>query len=404
MSWHIGIVGPVATADVRPLLDEPSADLPRGCEGAPLLGTLITELLRLGHRVSAFTLSSDMPLRRDAGRCARGPGFELHYAPMRPRAWPFNGWRPGRIVDLYAFERAGLQRAIAAARPEVLHAHWSYEFAWAALRSGLPHVVTCHDSPFAIAGFYRGFRLAGYRWLRAFIAWHVLRSARSVTTVSPYMVEQVQSMCRVPVQVVPNPLGRDAFGLMRTIEPGRCRVLMVCNGWGLRKNPEPALLAFARVASVVPHAELVLLGTDFGPGETAERWWRARGLGGRVRFEGARPHAEVLAWMSRSELLLHPSLEESFGAVVAEALAIGLPVVAGEASGAVPWIVGEFGRLVDVRSPAAMAEALLMLLPDEGRRQRLGEAARAAMGRRFAVEHVALAYTAAYAEALRARG
>lgn len=400
MSWHIGIVGPVGTANVRALLDDPAAELPRGYEGAPLLGTLIAELLRQGHRVSAFTLSGDMPLRHDAARCVRGPGFELHYVPMRPRAWPFNGWRPGHIVDLFAFERAGLQRAIAAARPDLLHAHWSYEYAWAALRSGLPHVVTCHDSPFTIARFYRGFRLAGYRWLRAFIAWHVLRSARSVTTVSPYMVDQVQPLCRVPVQVVPNPLGREAFGLVRSVETGRCRVLMVCNGWGLRKNPEPALRAFARLAGVLPQAELVLLGADFGPGEAAERWWRMQGLQGRVRFEGARPYAEVLGWMSRSELLLHPSLEESFGAVVAEALAIGLPVVAGQASGAVPWIVGELGRLVDVRSPAAMAEALLALLADERQRQRLGEAARVAMGQRFSVERVTAGYTAAYAQAL----
>src|SRR5262249_1020103 len=142
--------------------------------------------LARGHRVTGITLSGDMPLHHHEVR-APGRDFELVLCPLRPRAWPFNGLRPGRIVDLYAFERAGLQRAIEAAAPQLVHAHWAYEFAWAALRSGLPHVVTCHDAPYVIARYQRTLRHGAYRWLRAGMASHVLRRAHRVTTVSPYM-------------------------------------------------------------------------------------------------------------------------------------------------------------------------------------------------------------------------
>jgi glycosyltransferase involved in cell wall biosynthesis len=260
--------------------------------------------------------------------------------------------------------------------------------------------VTSHDSPFTIARYYKGFTLGGYRWLRAFMAWHVLRQARKVSTVSPYMVQQIQHLCRVPVDVVPNPVGDPVFLLQRTVEPGRQRVLMVCNGWGAHKNPEPALEAFAAVARQVPVAELVVLGHGFGPGGQAEQWWRAHGLTGQVRFIGPVPYAQVLQWMAQSELLLHPSLEESFGAVIAEAMAVGLPVVAGRASGAVPWVVGEHGRLLDVQEPAAMAAAMLELLADAPLRESLGKAARLSVASRFSAKAVVAQYIALYAQVL----
>ena len=48
------------------------------------------------------------------------------------------------------------------------------------------------------------------------MAWHVLRHASRVSTVSPYMVQQIQPLCRVPVDVVPNLVGDDVFALQRT--------------------------------------------------------------------------------------------------------------------------------------------------------------------------------------------
>ena len=361
---HIGIAGPIATCDVLPLLDAGSRQLPGGCEGAPLLVTIIGELLRRGHRVSAFTLSSDMPLRADARVVARGPAFELHYLPARLRAWPPNGLRPGRIVDLYAFERQGLRTAIEQARPDVIHAHWTYEFAWAALRTGLPHVVTCHDSPLVVARFESDFKHGAYRWLRAGIAWHVLRHARRVTTVSPYMVDQVRTLCRVPIAVIPNPIADRGLLAQPASASRRPRVVMVFNGWGPRKNVAAGLAAFALLRKRLPGSEMHLYGRDAEEGGIASRWWREHGESDGVVFHGAVSHGQVLAAMAASDLMLHPAVEESFGAVLAEAMSLGVPVVAGRHSGAVPWVLGDAGTLVDVTNPQDMAGAMQALLED----------------------------------------
>jgi hypothetical protein len=96
---------------------------------------LIGELLRQGHQVLGITV--DYRLGGQAPVVARGPGFELHVLPGRLRAWRFNGWQPGRALDAFRVERQALVATLAALRPDVVHAHWTYEFALAALDSGL---------------------------------------------------------------------------------------------------------------------------------------------------------------------------------------------------------------------------------------------------------------------------
>ncbi len=393
---HIGITGPIATCDVLPLLEARSTQLPAGSEGAPFMATIIAQLLERGHRVCAFTLSNDLPLRTDARVVARGPSFELHYVPIRPRAWPPNGMRPGRILDLYEFERRGLRAAIRSVRPDVIHAHWSYEYAWSALRTGVPHVVTCHDSPFVVARFERDFRHGAYRWLRAGIAWHVLRHARRVTTVSPYMAAQVKPLCRVPVSVVGNPIAEFAGRRAWADRAHRARVLVAGNGWSPWKNGAAGLRAYALLQQRLHFAELHLFGRGSEEGGPAWHAWRELGSPGRVVFNGAVAHRDLLVAMADSDVLLHPSVEESFGAVLAEAMSTGLPVVAGQASGAAPWVVGDAGELVDVRSPQAMADAMLRLLLDPARSAAMGDRGRDRVRACFSPDVVAAQYEREY--------
>ena len=399
---HIGIVGPIATADISHLIEGGVSGLPIGYHGAPLLATLISELLQRGHRVSAFTLSADIPLSQSEPVIVQGKNFSLSYSPMRPRAWRPNGLRLGRILDLYAYERAHMQRAIEKVAPDVVHAHWTYEFALAALQTGLPHVVTCHDSPYAVAGFYSKEKPTRslYRWLRVLMARKVFSQATCLTAVSSYMKNEVQGMTPVPIVLVPNPVDGLALALgkdrLASLSP--C-IAMVCNGWQVLKNPQPALKAFARVRNYHPSAELHMYGNDFGPGEQAEIWCIAMGMQEGMFFHGAIPHKQLLEELSKVDVLLHSSLEESFGLSIAEAMAMGLPVVAGESSGAVPWVVGEGGILCDVRQELEICQAIKNVLVPENY-ARHSKAARARVELMFTVNKIASAYLDAYKNAL----
>ena len=395
---HIAIVGPIATADIAPILGVAPDSLPKGYPGAPLLVTLIAELIKRGHRVSAFTLSADMDMKGPAAASVYGAGLSVTYVKMRPRAWRFSNGRVGRILDLYREERHTLTKEILSAVPDVVHGHWSYEFALATLATGLPHVITCHDSPVQVARFFSHSRPTQslYRWIRVVMALKALREAKCVTAVSPYLKAAVQAMTANQIEVVPNPIDAVAFGLGKVRSaPQQLKIAMVCNGWEKRKNPVPALQAFSMVRTARPEAELHLFGVDFGPLEAAEQWCVRQGISDGLIFHGATNHMKLLAKLSTMSVLVHPSLEETFGMVIAEAMALGLPVVAGENSGAVPWVVNGVGELTDIRDVGAIAAAVSRVLEPTKYRDCSMKGIREAT-ERFSVSSIADRYIALY--------
>lgn len=107
----------------------------------------------------------------------------------------------------------------------------------------------------------------------------------------------------------------------------------------------------------------------------------AHGLGERVRFAGPLAGAALDAGYAAADLLVLPSHAETYGMVVTEALARGVPVLA-TAVGGVAEALGQAadgvpGRLVPPGDVAALAEALRAWLTDADLRERLRAAARA---------------------------
>lgn len=366
MSLHIGIAGPIDTAQLSDLLESTDKPIPGGYRGAPLMAVLIREFLSMGLRVSAFTTDASIFSKATTQgipyKHFSGPGLDLFICPARPKAWRFNGRQLGRAVDAFAYERACLKAAMQAAAPDILHAHWTYEFALAALATNLPSLVTAHDSPGVVLKFNKN----AYRLIRYLMALQVYKKAKKLTTVSPYMANEIRRYTKTQVSVIPNPLASYvlAAGQPKTLPPVTKRIIMVCNGWDDRKNPQPALRAFANYLTQQSTAELHLYGSGFGQGELAQRWCQMANIDKNMHFHGKVDHATLIKRMQNYDVLLHPALEESFGVVIAEAMALGLPVVAGQASGAVPWVLGAGdydilpGVLIDVRDAGAITQAL----------------------------------------------
>jgi glycosyltransferase involved in cell wall biosynthesis len=103
---------------------------------------------------------------------------------------------------------------------------------------------------------------------------------------------------------------------------------------------------------------------------------------------------------SEVDVLVHPSLVEAQPMALIEAMVRGIPVIGGESSGGVPWTLdhGRAGRLVDVRSPEAVAQAMLEFAADPELRQGYAERGLALARQRFHIVSVADAYQAVYAQ------
>jgi glycosyltransferase involved in cell wall biosynthesis len=107
---------------------------------------------------------------------------------------------------------------------------------------------------------------------------------------------------------------------------------------------------------------------------------RGRGLADRVRIAGPVSDAELAAAYDEADLVVLPSRGETYGMVVTEALARGIPVVATDVGG-VPEALGRAadgtppGMLVPPADPAALAACLQSWSDDPGLRHRLRAAA-----------------------------
>jgi len=115
--------------------------------------------------------------------------------------------------------------------------------------------------------------------------------------------------------------------------------------------------------------------------ERLRRCVAAGGMDERIRFSGPQAGAELAGSYGAADVLVLPSRAESYGMVVAEALARGLPVVAAEVGG-VPDALGHGadgtrpGLLVPPDDPPALRDALRAWLEDADLRLRLRRAAR----------------------------
>jgi glycosyltransferase involved in cell wall biosynthesis len=155
---------------------------------------------------------------------------------------------------------------------------------------------------------------------------------------------------------------REARSAERAEQVGRARknegrMILYCGRIEGPKGVFDLLKAFASIAAEAPDLSLVLLGDGSA---TKDAKAMAAPLGGRVRFLGARPLAEVPQWMSASTLVTLPSHAEGSPNVIREALACGRPVV-GTSVGGIPELITsrELGSLVPAKDPTSLGRALL---------------------------------------------
>jgi glycosyltransferase involved in cell wall biosynthesis len=264
--------------------------------------------------------------------------------------------------DLYKLERQGLREGIQLAKPDLLHAHWTYEFALASLETGLPTVITSHDNAFQQLRFSRDL----YRLGRLYLQIRVIRQAHFVTAVSPYLASSLRWLVKTDIAMIPNavevPSERSDDNSHQSREP--VRIATVLNGWGKRKNPKAAIKAFQLFRHEKPDTEMFMYGDGFEEGGPAAQWAARRGLGDHIHFSGFLPPRELHSQLSQMSMLLHPALEEACPMSILEAMALGLPVIGGIHSGGVPWVLdaGRSGFLTDVRKPSEIARTLLTCL------------------------------------------
>ncbi len=146
-----------------------------------------------------------------------------------------------------------------------------------------------------------------------------------------------------------------------------------------RKGMRLLLLSFRKAYQKNPELRLRIAGS--GRDQVREQFWvRANGLAEAVHFLGKRDHDQMAEELATADFFVFPSLRDTSGAIVLEAMSCGLPVVCLDHQGAALMVDESCGIRVPPGPLEAtldgIAHAILLLASDSGLRNRMGLCAR----------------------------
>lgn len=298
------------------------------------------------------------------------PRFHLH-RPLPSRAldgFLFYALLPGRIA-----------RELRRFRPDAVLAQSPFEAAAALLarrlaRTGTPVVVELHGDPATFPRLYGSplRRLLAPALDR--LAAVVIRRADAVRALSPFTVGLGRKQGVEPAAVFTTFTDLTAFS-EPPVQPLPERPAALFVGVLQRyKNVDGIAAAWRLAAPRLPEARLLLV----GDGPLAEPFERLLAdLPGQTEWIKRLPTPQVVEALDDAWALLLPSRSEGTPRVILEALGRGRAVIGGRVGG-IPDVVHDGnGILVDPDDHQGIADALVCVLSDRTRAERLGAQARA---------------------------
>ncbi len=185
-----------------------------------------------------------------------------------------------------------------------------------------------------------------------------------------------------------------------TLPPGAPRIGSAVGQLESLKGVDVLVRAFARITVSYPQATLLIAG-EGSQRELLAALAEQLGVADRVHLLGYVD--EPAPFLAALDLHASPSLTEGLGTATAQAMALGVPVIATVVGGSTDVVTdGATGTLVAPGDAGAIAEAMLRLLGDPTRTRKLAEAGRADIAVRHSEASFVDATWARYARAMHA--
>lgn len=249
-------------------------------------------------------------------------------------------------------------------RPDIIHAHVVLPCGWIAAQASrkwdIPAILTEHTGPFTVhlySSFHR----------------KLVREALgklSVLAVSPALQQRIYEFIpSVNVKVLGNVIktrfftpGETTFG--RTLSKKRFLTISLL---GYSKGVEYLLYATSLLRQRSNQPFELVIGGDGEDRRRLEQLARQLQLTDICRFTGLLDRQQVRDWMRWCDVFVLPSLHETFGVVLGEAMACGKPVIATRCGGPEFVVENGCGLLVPIADSQALADAMERFLSNQER-------------------------------------
>jgi glycosyltransferase involved in cell wall biosynthesis len=363
--------------------------------GGPIrsVHALAKGLVERGHEVHVFTSSVDGPNDLDVpvGVPVNMDGVQVRYfrVPFMRRLYWCPSLAQALRQDIGSFD--------------IVHLHSIFLWpTWAAARiaqrAGIPYVV----SPRGMLGtevIRRKSRFVKSAWIRL-IEQRTIRESAALHVTAELEREEIQGLgLRTPkIHCIANGVGWPAShggladGPFSNIKKPYALFLS-------RVNAKKGLDRLIAAWKWVPALTLIIAGNDeSGYRPELEKIAADNKVTDRIRFVGMATDDHKWALYENATMFILPSYSENFGNVVAEAMAMGCPVIVTPEVGLASLVRESGAGVVVDGTPRILAEAIRTMFQDSTQRRLMGERGRFTARRQLSWESAAIRMEAVYRE------
>ena len=236
--------------------------------------------------------------------------------------------------------------------PDVIHSHLSYPagFLGSIIQKSkkIPNVLTEHSR---IDNYFRS-------WLHKKCVSYAFRESKVIIAVSSSLKNEIVSFSHRSVTVIPNIVDVGIFELKKT-KPGKFINIGFLGGMN---NNNKGLDLLLQSVSRLGRKDFFLHigGTGKLLGDFKEMT-RALGLDNNCKFYEEITRNDISDYYSKLDFLVLPSRYETFGIVLIEAMACGIPVIATKCGGPVDIVTPETGLLIEKDNIDELKNAILTM-------------------------------------------
>jgi len=373
-------------------------------------------LVSLGHQVHVVTLAADKSKSySEAGIMVHRvmPYFEQRTLEVIERAMPYSKYMIStssalwqKFIELHTQELFDVVDS-----PELLA-----EGFFPALTGVCPLVVRLYTphSKFIAEGLHNVTPSFDHQFV-AMAERLAMKCADAITSPSKDLAQFVANDldCSLEqIKIIPNPIDTDLFTPLgkQAIKNNDFLKVLFVGRLEERKGIRYLIEAWHKITAAVPKAHLYVIGDDTqtARGQTSvlaqlKKYIKQSKQSKSITFIDRVPLSELPAYYRSADVCVVPSVYDNSPYACLEAMSCGLAVIGTAAGGTSEYIVdGESGIIVEAKNSAGIAQAVIDLLKDDKKRQRIGNNARSRVLINFQRREIARQMAQLYKQAAKA--